>query len=209
MIFYFYSWDSNAAKDALSTSGSYFGAAATLGAAVVAAYLFNDWRIAQHAQSKSEISKQVISSLIKLKSDADKYHSIAQFYVKAYKQKLDKDISQEYVRMNIRNAQESQKEKDQYDANLELNLINFYELLDLYEAVFNETLLNENDREFNFKAYFFTINGLFSLIIKGDEKNIKHCSETTHILKSDFEKKFYMPIINSLKENITLQSDLN
>lgn len=46
-IFYKYSWSAEAAKDALSTTGSYYGAAATLGAAIIAAYLFNDWR-AQH-----------------------------------------------------------------------------------------------------------------------------------------------------------------
>jgi len=34
----------SALQDALSTTGSYFGAVATLGAAVIAAYLFNDWR---------------------------------------------------------------------------------------------------------------------------------------------------------------------
>ena len=44
-IFYSYSWSAEAAKDALSTVGSYYGAAATLGAAVIAAYLYVDWRI--------------------------------------------------------------------------------------------------------------------------------------------------------------------
>lgn len=44
-IFYKYSWSVEAAKEALSTTGSYFGAIATLGAACIAAYLFNDWRV--------------------------------------------------------------------------------------------------------------------------------------------------------------------
>jgi|SRR5690606_15040676 len=35
----------NSLSSALSTTGSYFGAVATLGAAVIAAHLFNDWRI--------------------------------------------------------------------------------------------------------------------------------------------------------------------
>lgn len=34
----------NAMSDALSTTGSYFGAVTTLGTAVIAAYLFNDWK---------------------------------------------------------------------------------------------------------------------------------------------------------------------
>lgn len=208
-IFYKFSWDVNAAKDALSTTGSYFGAVATLGAAIVAAYLFNDWRIVQRAQSKSDISKQIITSLIKLKSDADKYHANAQHYVNAYEQRNDQDISQERKNKIIEFIQNSPSEKDLYDTNLEVNLINFFELLDLYEAIFNENLLNENDREFNFKVYFFTINGLFSLILSGDEEKIKLCSNTCNLSKSDFEHKFYRPIINSLKTNITLQNDLN
>lgn len=55
-IFYKYSWNAESAKDALSTTGSYFGAAATLGAAIIAAYLFNDWR----DQKKYELEKEYI-----------------------------------------------------------------------------------------------------------------------------------------------------
>lgn len=39
-------------SDALSTTGSYFGAVATLGAAVIAAYLFNDWRVVKQYEIK-------------------------------------------------------------------------------------------------------------------------------------------------------------
>lgn len=43
-ILYFYWGDETSIKDALSTTGAFFGGFATLGAAVVACYLFNDWR---------------------------------------------------------------------------------------------------------------------------------------------------------------------
>ncbi|WP_252152526.1 hypothetical protein [Acinetobacter pittii] len=43
-ILYFYWDDAKAVQDSLSTTGSIFGALATLGAAAIAAYLFNDWR---------------------------------------------------------------------------------------------------------------------------------------------------------------------
>jgi hypothetical protein len=52
-IFYAYSWNADAAKDALSTTGSFFGAGATLGAAIIAAFLFNDW--------KDQHNKQVLA----------------------------------------------------------------------------------------------------------------------------------------------------
>ncbi|WP_461196611.1 hypothetical protein [Acinetobacter pittii] len=43
-ILYFYWGNAKAVQDSLSTTGSIFGALATLGAAAIAAYLFNDWR---------------------------------------------------------------------------------------------------------------------------------------------------------------------
>lgn len=59
-IFYKYSWSVEAAKDALSTTGSYFGAIATLGAACVAAYLFNDWRYQHNKTVEKEMAWVVI-----------------------------------------------------------------------------------------------------------------------------------------------------
>lgn len=43
-IFYTYSTSPAAAKDALSTTASFFGGVATLWAACIAAYLFHDWK---------------------------------------------------------------------------------------------------------------------------------------------------------------------
>ncbi|MDO7479889.1 hypothetical protein Q5X66_11200 [Acinetobacter baumannii] len=43
-ILYFYWGNVKAVQDSLSTTGSIFGAIATLGAAGIAIYLFNDWR---------------------------------------------------------------------------------------------------------------------------------------------------------------------
>ncbi|WON81458.1 hypothetical protein OK024_07665 [Acinetobacter sp. UGAL515B_02] len=59
-IFYQYSWSAAAAKDALSTTGSYFGAVATLGATVVAAYLFNDWRVQKAFDLKLELINEIL-----------------------------------------------------------------------------------------------------------------------------------------------------
>jgi hypothetical protein len=43
-ILYFYWGDAKAVQDSLSTTGGIFGAIATLAAASIAAYLFNDWK---------------------------------------------------------------------------------------------------------------------------------------------------------------------
>ncbi|WP_213031208.1 hypothetical protein, partial [Acinetobacter pittii] len=54
-ILYFYWGNTKAIQDSLSTTGSIFGAIATLGAAAIAAYLFNDW--------KEQHNKQVTNTL--------------------------------------------------------------------------------------------------------------------------------------------------
>lgn len=43
-IFYRYTESIVAAKEALNTAGNYFGAIATLGAAIIAAFLYTDWK---------------------------------------------------------------------------------------------------------------------------------------------------------------------
>lgn len=65
-IFYKYSWNPEAAKDALSTTGSYFGAAATLGAAIIAAYLFNDWGVIEDHKTKNGHINNAVNTYLQL-----------------------------------------------------------------------------------------------------------------------------------------------
>lgn len=55
-VLYFHAGSSNAVSAALNTLGGYFGGIATLWAAVVAACLFNDWKV----QKKYELEKEYI-----------------------------------------------------------------------------------------------------------------------------------------------------
>lgn len=55
-ILYSYWGDASAVKDSLSTAGSFFGGFATLGAAIVAAYLFNGWIDQHNKQVKNQFS---------------------------------------------------------------------------------------------------------------------------------------------------------
>ena len=66
-IFYTYTDSADNAKDALATTGSYFGGLATLWAACVAGYFFNDWRL----QHDKIIEKEF---LIKVINDYENFH---------------------------------------------------------------------------------------------------------------------------------------
>lgn len=54
-------------KDALNTTGSYFGAAATLGASFIAAYLLNDWREEVDFQSAKDFAFPILELLVSIR----------------------------------------------------------------------------------------------------------------------------------------------
>ncbi|MCK0901470.1 MULTISPECIES: hypothetical protein [Acinetobacter calcoaceticus/baumannii complex] len=83
-IFYFYWGDSKAIQDSLSTTGSIFGAIATLGAAGIAAFLFNDWREEHNHTFKSSILLEYLNRLDILEEISNKYLSSLKYHSKVY-----------------------------------------------------------------------------------------------------------------------------
>ena len=67
-ILYFYWGDETAIKDALSTTGAFFGGFATLGTAVVASYLFYGWKEQHNKTVIADVAKQI---LINVNDDLD------------------------------------------------------------------------------------------------------------------------------------------
>ncbi|CAI3119489.1 hypothetical protein MWMV2_MWMV2_03691 [Acinetobacter oleivorans] len=61
-ILFFYWGDHTAVKDSLSTVSGIFGGITTIGAAVIAAYLFNDWKIQQRYQNTLQFGLDVYSN---------------------------------------------------------------------------------------------------------------------------------------------------
>ncbi len=64
-ILYFFWGNVKAVQDSLSTTGSIFSAIATLGAAAIAAYLFNDWKDQQRHQNSIQFGIEVYASFKK------------------------------------------------------------------------------------------------------------------------------------------------
>lgn len=151
-IFYKYSNDSNSAIDALDTTGSYFGAIATLSAAVVAAYLFNDWRVVQSGISKSEQAKLTLLSLIDVQITLDYYLSQVEIYASNF------DEGDLEACKSLRSAIE-----EKY-----IKLLTQFELnLNYYETVYDEKISNHSEYQINeFNSYFFSINSTLSRIVK-------------------------------------------
>lgn len=59
-IFYAYVNNSQPAKDALNTLGSFFGGMTTLAAALIASLLFNDWRDQHNKNIEAQFAKEVM-----------------------------------------------------------------------------------------------------------------------------------------------------
>ncbi|SSW84757.1 Uncharacterised protein [Klebsiella pneumoniae] len=83
-ILYFYWGNSKAIQDSLSTTGNIFGAIATLGAAGIAAYLFNDWREEHNHNFKSSILLEYLNRLDILEEISNRYLSSLKYHSKIY-----------------------------------------------------------------------------------------------------------------------------
>lgn len=63
-IFYEYAGSLNSGKEAISTLGGYFGGIATLWAAIIAAYLFNDWRDIERFKATQTLHNDGVDALL-------------------------------------------------------------------------------------------------------------------------------------------------
>ena len=67
-ILYFYWGDVSAVKDSFSTVAGFFGGFATLGAAVVAGYLFNGWKITEDHKTKNMHINNAVNTFLGLQN---------------------------------------------------------------------------------------------------------------------------------------------
>jgi hypothetical protein len=75
-ILYFFWGDQKAVQDSLSTTGSIFGPIATLGAAGIAAYLFNDWRDEKEYELVKESSLSLLEATLNINSTIENFLAI-------------------------------------------------------------------------------------------------------------------------------------
>lgn len=72
-ILYFYWGDATAVKDSLATIAGFFGGFATLGAAVIAAYLFNDWKEQERVTFIRNIAHETANLITQLMLSMQQY----------------------------------------------------------------------------------------------------------------------------------------
>lgn len=185
-----------ALKNTWTIVSSLFGGITTLVAAYLAFIFYNDWK---HIQ-RFELSKDILTALIELKSHTDKNHKKAEHYLNIYKLKNDINISTNYIALNINKARNCQAEKEEYSFKLDELSILFFKKIDLYESIFGIELISKDDRAFNFNQYFSTINTMFTYAQQDkSEKEINFILQHAKSSKDAFTKKYYENLMNKLK----------
>ncbi|MEK5788851.1 hypothetical protein V3528_13930 [Acinetobacter johnsonii] len=80
-IFYEFSSTSRSAETSLATTGNYFGGVATLATAIIAAYLYSDWRDPHNSNIEAQHNKQILDSIRSIEPTEEKFHRLITDYI--------------------------------------------------------------------------------------------------------------------------------
>ncbi|MDQ8951925.1 hypothetical protein RFH42_03015 [Acinetobacter rudis] len=182
--------------------GDYLSAFATLAAAVVALYLYTDWKDVQ----RHEITKQALIALIKLKTHIDNNYFEANYHLDSYFLKEETpQISGKFVEDRLYSAKNSQQQKEEYKIQLDKLLVILYEKIDIYEAVSGSTLIKEENRAFNFPSFAYHISNMYTCASNGDLESIKTHRVLAPSAKIKFETTYYNDLLQKLKREVSLR----
>lgn len=187
----------DALKEAWSVSVSFLSVLATLGAAIIAANLFNDWKSEHSANNKSEYAKEIANYLVSIKSLCDFHYELVFAFKDLEELRANKDLTKNYIdEMEYAASQLSAKS---LEFNQEYNnLYKSFRLATLaYSNFFDTELLPDSD-VFEFHTYAFSINTNLKVMYPNPSK----CTSTINFMisrKKAFENKFYNPVFLVLK----------
>lgn len=153
-ILYFYWGNAKAVQDSLSTTGSIFGAIATLGAAGVAAHLYIDWREQLTSTVQQEQAKSIQLTINKILTTLDDYGTFILMH-------SGMGHEPEYLNQASEKAKTLVKDYPDLALNLKLNVIS-------YEETFlnGKSILTEEEMQNITWWYYFGIINLLNRIMK-------------------------------------------
>lgn len=181
-------------KEALTVTVGCFGGFATLGAAFIAANLFNNWQDVQDGSNRSEHAKSTLRNLIHLQSTLDYYleevWTIATHYTPSDLEKcilLRNTINKKYL-----------------DLQTEYGVSAAY-----YKAVYKDNLpIPQTNQENNFNSYLFSINGALSRLTKrnpeSNEVSVEYYLEQAETQKQNFKEKIVDEVAKKLAPHIVM-----
>jgi len=171
----------NAISDALSTTGSYFGAVATLGAAVIAAYLLNDWRV----EKNYDLENQYLSNIVIGLRDIHAELLEMQYCSKKIKETNDKLISYSYYINRPRLDIQSAINKLKADVEIYSMLMDDDKLFILLDDLLKDCKIFDNNYNQLIHKYYSDYLGELYKYFNEKEKNIPDIKD-----KSSFERPY-------------------
>ncbi|MGK8800937.1 hypothetical protein [Acinetobacter seifertii] len=177
-------------KEAWSLTISMLSALATIGAAIIAAMLFNDWRVSQTGVNRSELAKNTQTSFYKLVSYLDYYHKYVMNQKHLWSSKNFPEISQTFIDQAEKIPQECEEKRSIFRNECEELYKQFQIDLKIYEKTFDINLNLDLDR---IRFYRGSIGGMLRDL--SQSKSEAELNRMTSYLKSS-EKLFNENIVN-------------
>ncbi|ENU23492.1 hypothetical protein F993_01645 [Acinetobacter proteolyticus] len=207
----FYQQNESAFKDAMDLCISFFSALATLGAAIIAAKLFETWKDTQSSSNRSELAKNIQIHLLRLKKLCDKNFETAIIFTK----------TNEYIRNPPADAPLSpskilEHENERLTLQDKNNILKqeYNEILDLLRSSidmykFNYEDLNLNDDSiFEFNGYQRLISGLLTYNFNNESaESIDNFKILLKDSKKYFEDNFFDPILDKTSPYINFNKN--
>lgn len=156
IIFYLYGGGSDALKDALSMTASFFGGITTLAAAYIAYYLYDDWRKPHNLSIETEHKKEILKIIRKIIPIEHKYDRLISNHF-IYRDQSDRTIP---IELN------------QHELNEFVNNINelFGLLNELYFITKDENINNLTSKYFNYAQLYHFILSRSESFYKSENK---------------------------------------
>ncbi|MGR2670818.1 hypothetical protein ACUXVT_06020 [Acinetobacter soli] len=179
----------------------------TSGAAIIAARLFNRWEDSQTGINKSDLSKNLMSSMCKLISYLEFYNQKASIQFKLYKIEISPEMANSFLKSLESIPEESQKLRANFHKDLEVHTQQFEIDLKMYEKTFNQEFkldLGEID------CYRAAIGGMLRDLGESQPvnkielimKHMKFCEKNCNYAVFD-------PLMSELRKNINIKEEVN
>lgn len=207
IIFFFftlwlYSYNSidDALKNSWEVSSSIFSALATLGSAVIAAKLFNNWKESQTGINRSELSKKILSDMIELKEYCDYHYEHTRMEL-IFSRNNDEISEEDFVALKKYYIERRLEFISEYERISKCLILN----IRTYEYAFNIELIHQMETKLfhGYKTLIIIIYGMLSERKPKDE--ILHFHNTHFKEEKDrFKEEYFEKIIKETKKYVNL-----
>lgn len=184
----------NSFKDALGFAGGLFGGLATFGAAIIAAHLFNDWKIVHSTESDTQDAKNLQNTIFAIKGLLDSQLN----FILLYSGMGFDDNFKKQANMNLEILQEKYLSL-KMDFNIQISIFSI-------NALNRDTIFNNSEEQI-FDHYFYTITTLLTTISLGKHISneyyfksvLNHCRTCEKVIFDDLLNRINEQLIKKIK----------